>query len=197
MKYFMIITALLTVLLGGCAPQTAPTIDPAEVQASAVAAAGTMIAQTQAAIPPTPVPSSTPQPSPTSIPLPAFPTSAFPTTAATANSGTGDPCSAPLPSNPPGPKANLALFNKSSAQANISIYVSKTKFGQCGYRGYALAKGDSATISDIPLSCYSVYAFINDPKKPTHSAGSGCWNNPDRLYIVVTNTIVHLTVTHP
>ena len=198
MKYFMIVAPLLAVVLNGCAAISAPTIDPAQVQASAAAAAGTMIALTQAAIPPTQAPTSTLAPSPTPLPsstsVPILSTLAAPTS--TSSSATGDPCSGYLGSNPAGPKANIILFNKSSGQANISIYVSKTKFGQCGYRSYSLARGASTTITDLPLSCYSFYAFINS-KKPTHSSGGGCWNNPDRIYIDVEDTIIHLTVTHP
>ena len=59
---FPSILFLIALIAGACAPQAAPTMDAAAVQATAVAAAFTMVAQTQAAIP-----TATPLP-PTEIP---------------------------------------------------------------------------------------------------------------------------------
>src|SRR5512144_75151 len=78
MKRVLLGTAVILVLVGGACAPAAPTVDPAQVQASAMAAASTMIAMTQAAIPtatpvpPTPIPSPTPLPSPTLAALPSI-----------------------------------------------------------------------------------------------------------------------------
>ncbi len=209
MKRILFVAAILAFLLSACGAKATPTIDPAQLQASAVAAANTMVALTQAAVPPTSVPTDTPQPSPTPLPSPTsaplptlsgFPTAvnptlSVPTLAAPTSSGstgnTGDPCNAPLGPNPDGPKVKAILVvNNSGAQANGSIYLSKTKFGQCGYRGFSLAKGGSISYTDLTLGCYSVYAWINDPKKPTTVFGSGCINSADKVTFVINTTTV-------
>ncbi len=172
MKRFVFITALLALLLSACGAPAVPTIDPAQVQASAVAAASTMIAQTQAAIPPTPVPTDTPQATPTPLDTPTafvLPTSvlASPTT----SSSSGDPCNAPLPADVPGTKTIIVIQNKSSGQANVSLYLEKTKFGQCGYRGYQLPKGNSVTITDLTYGAYDLLVWINGSKPKTLRGG--------------------------
>ncbi len=190
MKHLVIIAALLVPLLSACGAQAAPTIDPAQVQASAMAAASTMIAQTQAAIPPTPVPTDTPQDTPTPLASPTpfvLPTSvlASPTTAST--SGSGDPCNAPLPASPPGPKTIILIQNSSGAQTNVSIYLEKTKFGQCGYRGFQLSKGNSVTITDLPQGAYYLYAWINNPQKPKTLSGGPYWITSSLKWTLVIN----------
>ncbi len=196
MKHILIPALILTLLLSACGAQAVPTIDPAQVQASAVSAANTMIALTQAAIPPTPVPTDTPEPSPTLPPpptsqdLPTLPALASPT--ASGSSGGGDPCNVPLGANVPGTKTIIQIKNSSSAQANVSIYLNKTKFGQCGYRGYPIAKGDSVTITDLTYGCYNVTAWINDPQKPKTNYGYGCINSPLKWVFTVTNSNITL-----
>src|SRR5271157_2153248 len=71
---FLTIITVFVLLLSACSTKAVPTVDPALVQASAVAAASTMLAMTQDAmptatpIPPTVAATDTPQPTPT-IPL--------------------------------------------------------------------------------------------------------------------------------
>lgn len=211
MKRIFFVAAILAFLLSACGAKATPTADPAQIQASAVAAANTIVALTQAAVPPTPVPTDTPQPSPTPLPSPTpaplptlsgFPTAmnptiSVPTLAAPTSSGstnnTGDPCNAVLGPNPDGPKIKTVLIvNNSGAQANGSIYLSKTKFGQCGYRGFSLGRNSSASYTDLTLGCYSLFAWINDPKKPTTVSGGACVNNPDKVTFVITNTTIQV-----
>ncbi len=207
MKRILFMAATLAFLLSACGPKATPTIDPAQLQASAVAAANTMVALTQAAIPPTDVPTDTPEPSPTPLPspttaalptLPGFPTAvnptiAVPTLAVPTSSGStsGDPCNAYLGPNPDGPNVKaIVVVNNAGAQTNGSIFLSKTKFGQCGFRGFSLAKGASISYSDLVFGCYFVYAWINDPKKPTTVSGSACVNGADKVTFVITTTTV-------
>ena len=66
MKKLITISMLVAVLLTACGPKATPTMNPADVQATAFAAASTMVALTQAAIPTaTPIP-----PTETPVPLP-------------------------------------------------------------------------------------------------------------------------------
>lgn len=46
MKPILIVATVLILMLSACAPKATPTVDPAQVQASAVAAASTMVAMT-------------------------------------------------------------------------------------------------------------------------------------------------------
>lgn len=47
MKPILIVATVLILMLSACAPKATPTVDPAQVQASAVAAASTMVAMTK------------------------------------------------------------------------------------------------------------------------------------------------------
>jgi hypothetical protein len=75
-RNLLIVSILFTLLVSACGSQATPTENPADIQATAQAAAFTMVAQTQQAIPtptqvpPTEIPSQTPLPSLTPIPLP-------------------------------------------------------------------------------------------------------------------------------
>jgi hypothetical protein len=72
----LIVSVLFILLVSACGSQATPTANPADIQATSQAAAFTMVAQTQQAIPtptqppPTEIPSQTPLPSVTPIPLP-------------------------------------------------------------------------------------------------------------------------------
>jgi hypothetical protein len=72
----LIVSVLFILLVSACGSQPTPTANPADIQATSQAAAFTMVAQTQQAIPtptqipPTEIPSQTPLPSVTPIPLP-------------------------------------------------------------------------------------------------------------------------------
>src|SRR5215217_6233828 len=101
MKRLSILTVLVvaTLIVSGCgaAPAT-PTMSAVDVQNTAVAAAMTMIGETQAAIPtdtplpPTEIPSQTPLPTDTPLPLPTLNVTLTSTTAPVSNNSGGDPC---------------------------------------------------------------------------------------------------------
>jgi len=182
MKRILFVAAILALLLSACGPQATPTIDPAQVQASAIAAANTMVAMTQAAIPtatpipPTPLPSPTLAPPPTPIPLPTLSVLPTPTLAA-AGSGGADSCNHLLDTKSSGPSASLNLRNRTNGPVTITIGLSsKNAFGQCGYLSWQVGKLDSITVS-VPQTgrgpCYWAYAWINDPKKPSTASGGG------------------------
>ncbi len=183
------------VLLTACGARAVPTIDAAQVQASAVAAASTMLAGTQAAmptstpVPPTPLPSPTPLAAPTLEQLPTLAPLAAPTTAAS-SSGSQD-CNHLLDVGAAGASTTLLIRNNTKGAATFSMGLgSPNSFGQCGYLGWSVPKGNSITVS-VPQTrtnqgdpCYWVYAFINDPKhQVTVSDGGYCLNNNDKWTI--------------
>ena len=162
-------------LVSACAPRATPTANPVDIQHTAEAAAFTLVAETQAAVPTsTPVPpTETPSPTlpATSTPLP-LPTSGTPGSSTTgvpsftpqvqqalptSSSGGGstqDVCNQPLTSWQ-GPTANFSIANQSNPQGTIvlSMYV-VTDLGQCGY---LIISGDSFS---GPIGNYSAGAFI-------------------------------------
>jgi hypothetical protein len=160
-------------LAGACAPQGTPTANPVDIQHTAEAAALTMVAETQAAVPsatpvpptdtpsPTLPPTSTPLPLPTlgtpgSIPVgaPTFTQQVLQAQPTTGSGGGQDNCNQPLTSWQ-GPTANFSIANQTQPEGTIvlSMYV-VTDLGQCGY---LIIAGDSFS---GPIGNYSAGAFI-------------------------------------
>lgn len=118
MKRNVLIVSVLFALLGSaCGSQATPTANPADIQATAQAAAFTMVAETQQAmptptvVPPTEIPSETPLPSVTPIPL------------STQGAGTqqaGAPTQAGLPTAAIAAPAGLPTFTPQSPASNAS-----------------------------------------------------------------------------
>jgi hypothetical protein len=196
MKALLLAAAALVLLAGSaCAPAT-PTVDPAAIQASAVAAASTMVAMTQQSvptpteIPPTTLPSPTPLPSPTLIELPTLafevPTLA-PAPGATSSS---DECNGPMAASPAGPLVRMRIQNTTNGHVVLSLYLEKNSFGECGYRGFNLEAHDSLVASDLPQGCYFAGAFVGDPKRPTKAFGSGCISGTDNGTVIIGNEAI-------
>ena len=193
--------ALALLITAACAPAK-PTQDPAAIQASAVAAANTMVALTQAAvptetpIPPTPQPSPTPLPSPTLLALPTLPLSlasqAAPTLALAPAPGTaGDPCNGPLGPKAAGPTAAVRIQNTTGGSVILSLYLQKTSFGECGYRSFNLAPKGSLLVTDLLQGCYFGGAFVTAPKSQTKAFGNGCINS-ERGTVSVGNEVISI-----
>ena len=178
MKHILFLVILVAFLLSGCGAQATPTIDPAQVQASAAAAASTMMAQTQAAIPPTAIPTDTPQdtptplPSPTPILQPTLDTSAgFPTVAPTTAPSSGNSsCVQALDVAQAGPTHRTLIRNESNATINLSLNLYKpNQFGQCGAISFGgLSKG-STVMANLPAGYWSAYAWATGAKPFTVS----------------------------
>ena len=189
MKKIFLITLTSILFLSACGPEPEPTVSAEDIQGTAVAAASTMIAETQAAIPSaTPIPP-TDTPLPTPLPTNTVPPLELPTqapviqpTATTASSG-GE-CDRVL-TNPDGPKTTLLISNEAKAPIGITIGLVKTAFGECGYLYYTISKNNSERV-EVPQGCWWAYAYVNDPQKPTTVQGSGyCMNNSDKWTLVV------------
>lgn len=168
-----------------CAPQGTPTANPVDIQHTAEAAALTMVAQTQAAVPtatpipptetaiPTLPPSSTPLPLPTSGTPGSLPTGA-PTTSTTlsasftqqvpqvqptTSSGGGGGGTQDVCNQPltswQGPTANFSIANQT--QPAGTIVLSMYVVTDLGQCGYLIITGDSFS---GPVGNYSAGAFI-------------------------------------
>ncbi|HTP03426.1 MAG TPA: hypothetical protein VMJ64_18775 [Anaerolineales bacterium] len=192
MKHTSFLFALTALLLAACAPATPPPADPAQVQAFA----NTMVAQTEAAIPtrtPTPLPSATPLPSPTPLPPPTLVPEASPTVASSGSGARSEACNGMLSSSPKGPLTTMKIVNANKAPVTVSLYLSKTSFGECGYRAYTLGPMDSVyDATTLPQGCYTAFALVNDPKKPStaSSVGAMCPNNDDKWTMVIQAEVI-------
>jgi hypothetical protein len=169
----LIIGVVLSLLISACGAQATPTANPIDIQHTAEAAAFTMVAQTQQAIPTatplpptetatlTPLPTLTPLASPTldalnstPVGLTITPQANIPTFTPQASGSGQDPCNQPLTAWE-GPSASLNVVNETRPQGTIilSLYV-VTELGQCGY---LYVTGDSIT---GPIGQYSAGAFV-------------------------------------
>ena len=197
MKHILFITALMALLLGACTP-AAPTIDVAQVQASAVAAANTMIAMTKAAIPTdTPVPP-TPVPSPTIV-LPTL--APLPTLAAVSPTAAGgqpmDCNKTPLDTKASGPTAPVVIQNQAKAPIVFVIGISKKNaFGQCGVLSWPIGQAQTIRVNVPQIRvnygdvCYWTYDYIGG-SKPDHTDGpSFCPDNGEKWGIIATHDVI-------
>lgn len=178
-------TILIAVLLSACGAQATPTVNPVDVQNTAFAAAFTMVAETQAAIPTaTPLP---PTSTPTQTPLPTNTTLALPTlettpTSVPASTSSGDHCDTRVLSwSPKGRETIIRIVNTTKAAVTVSLYLNETPdHFECGYRSYNLSSHNDVVITDLVQGCYNLWAFNNDPKTLVNASGFGCINNPDK-----------------
>ena len=203
MKHLPIITVILAaaMVLSACGAPAAPTMNPADVQATAMVAAQTMIALTQAAIPtntplpPTDTPTQTALPTDTAPPLPTLDALASPTTAAVSGgAATVDPCSTRVISSPKGENTTIRIWNSTKVPITVSLYLNPTKgHGECGYRSYTLGKNADVIITDLVYGCYDLWAWSDDPKGKFNSGGGGCINNPDKWTFEVTAAMIKFT----
>lgn len=187
-RFIFAIAAIISFLLSACGGQTAaePTVSAGDIQATAVAAAFTIVAETQAAIPtntplpPTETPSPTPLPTDTPLPTATIDPLVFPTaTAVQQSSGNTDPCNAPLPGSIEGHPTKIKIWNHTNInKVRVSLYLNKTPFGECGFATVpALGKNDSQTFYNLVQGSYYLYAWTDDGK--INASASGFINNPD------------------
>jgi len=168
-KHLWASMAVLSLLINACGAQPSePTISADDIQSTSIAAAFTIVAETQAAIPtntqipptdiplPTLTPTDTPIPSPTIDPT--LSTSTLAPTAIVEASNTDDPCNQPLLSWQ-GPSTSIALAYDYSPQSKddsvvVSLWV-MTDLGECGFL-YDITTG--------PVGQYSAAAYIDGKK---------------------------------
>lgn len=161
---------LFAVLVSACGGQAAePTLSPEQVQGTAISAALTMVAATQAAIPtntplpPTETPSPTPLPTFTALPSPTPDFALLPTATQAASSSGGGTCDSVLNIVEAGPQSNVRFENKTGGTVGLSIMIyTPNKFGQCGSypsNPLAIPANSSVTVS-LPKGQYYAYAWI-------------------------------------
>ncbi len=194
MKRILFIAGLLSLILSACGPKATPTIDPVQIQASAAAAASTMIALTQQAIPTatnTPEDTPTPLPSPTSIPtMPVLdlstPTQQSAPVAANTPIG-NDPCNGPLSASATGPDArNVVIQNTTNRTVVLALYLNKTPFGECGIRSFNIGPKGVNTLSNLKAGCYNASAFVGvqGEQGATKAFGYFCIPNDGHKYTI-------------
>lgn len=175
-KNMLIVGVLLMLFVSACAPQAIPTANPQDVQRTAEAAAFTVVALTNEALPtntpvpptetasPTLAPTNTSLPAPTLDPILATATgiaTSVPTIVATSvpqqqtSGSTAEACNKPLTSWK-GPTANFTIKNETKPEGTIvlSLYV-VTPLGECGYL---------TNVSSGPAGMYSAGAFVDGKK---------------------------------
>ena len=173
MKCFSILSRVLmiTLLLSACGAREAtppPTVNPADIQGTMAAAALTMIAETQAAIPTatlTATPTNTPLPTNTVPPLP--PSGATLTPAPNSNSGGGDPCiNQVLPATLVGNPVKIRINNSTKAALSFTIYLNQTTPQvTCGYRAYTIDPGQALILNNLVEGCFTLWAWNPDPEE--------------------------------
>lgn len=186
-KKILPILAALALFVTACGQPAAPTMSPEEVQGTAVAAAWTMVAMTQAAIPTaTPLP---PTETPTLTPLPTFTALPSPTVELIPPTATSKPagaCDGPLNVAEAGPQSLVRFENETGGTVTLSLYLGEGEnlHGQCGYLGYTLTKNEKLTLS-LPKGTYFAYALIAYPNNSSGNA-SGYVDNrvgDDHLFV--------------
>jgi hypothetical protein len=141
---------------------------PVDVQNTAVAAAWTVVAATQQAIPTsTPLPP-TETPSPTPLPsfTPSIPTlSTLPTIAGALPTATqaaaGGECLGPINMAEAGPKLRVRIENETGGTVNLSLNLwKKNLFGQCGAVSTVLGKNEKK-ILELPRGSWWAYGWVS------------------------------------
>jgi hypothetical protein len=205
MKRLSIFTVIVvaTLIVSACgAEPAAPTMSAVDVQNTAVAAAMTMIGETQAAIPtdtplpPTETPTQTPLPTDTAIALPTLNVTLTSTTAPVSNNnstgGGTDPCATRVLAPSKGRATIIRVVNTTKVSVRVSMYLNETaSHGECGYRGFDLAKNNDIVFDDLVQGCYNLWAWSLDNRNAFQVAsGSSCINNPDKwTFEIRENTI--------
>jgi hypothetical protein len=198
---FLTVIVLAGMIISACGAPAAPTMNSADVQSTAQAAAFTMVAETQAAVPtatplpPTEPPTQTALPTETPLSLPTLDVTFTPTTAPVSNNSGVDPCAnRVLSHSPKGKTTIIRIANTTKVTVNVSLYLNETEgHGECGYRAYTLTKNNDVVITDLVYGCYSLWAWSDDAKDKFGASGGGCINNPDKWTFEISSGRIKFT----
>src|SRR5688500_14538142 len=161
MKFFSIPTLelMMTLIISESGAQTPPAVNAIDIQGTVAAAAFTMVAETQAALPTATPPPPTATFTDTHVStntLPPFSsTEVIVTPVPSENAGGGDPCiNQVLPASLPGETVRIRIDNSTEAALSITVYLNQTgPQDECGYRSYTLAPGQFVLINDLVEGC--------------------------------------------
>jgi hypothetical protein len=202
LKRIFPILLTLAVFLSACGAQGTPTMAPVDVQNTAVAAAWTMVAATQMAIPtatpipPTEVPSPTPLPTFTAIPLEVLPTLPLVSLPTATSASSDSNCLKPLNMGEAGITSPIRIENVSGGtltSVSLNLLEGSNKFGQCGaITVLNIGPGSSKTLQ-VPKGNWWAYAWITYKDGSTGNAsGSFTLNQAfeDLVSIVVKKEVI-------
>ena len=174
MKFFSILIPLfmITLMISACAAPSAPatpTLNAADIQNTVIAAALTVVAETQAAIPtatlplPTATFTNTPAATSTFPPLPTLESTFTPVHSG--NSGGDDPCiNQALPATLQGETVRIRIHNSTEATLALSVYLNQTTPQiVCGYRTYTITPEQTLVINNLVEGCFTLWAWNPDP----------------------------------
>jgi hypothetical protein len=200
MKRFSFLTLLLmlALIISACRAQATPTAVAIDLQGTISAAAFTVVAETQAAIPTsTPIPTATitdtPLPTNTLPPLP--PPGVTFTPVPNGNSGAGDPCIyKTMPETLQGKPIRIRLDNSTKAKLSVSVNLNQTvPNGQCGYRSYTIDPGQYVVINNLVEGCYSIWAWNPDPDEYFISTnGTNCLDTSNSWVFGISTSSIKL-----
>ena len=158
----LLMGVVLSLAASACAPQATATVNPLDIQHTAEAAAFTMIAQTEEAVPTATLVPPTETPTPTLTPITSPTSDVIPTATRSQSSGsTQDDCNKALTAwEGPTAKLNLANETKPKGTVTLSLYV-VTELGECGYLSQQFEANGSLS---GPVGQYSAGAFVDGKK---------------------------------
>jgi hypothetical protein len=85
----------------------------------------------------------------------------------------------------------IRIVNTTRVPVTLSLYLNETEaHGECGYRGYTLARNNDVVITDLVQGCYNIWAWSDDPQGKFSSSGGGCINNPDKWTFEISESMV-------
>lgn len=189
-KFLLVVSLVIVVALVACGPKPAPEPNITDVQSTAVAAALTLFAMTQSAIPTaTPVP-----PTPTTqATLVALPTAALETPVsppiANSNASPTPDCYQPAPASKDlkGTTVQIRFVNKSDGPVNLSMGMYEPNDrGECYTFGFGVSHKGSEIVT-ILSGCYWIAGYQNGPKPSTPRANYICLTDTDQTRGVTIN----------
>jgi hypothetical protein len=173
MKRIFAVSILIIITLSACGAAPAPTMNLADAQNTAVAAAWLAVTQTQAALP-----TVTLAPTSTSTPVPPTETPAsivtlFPTvppqeqSVPLAGAATVDPCNQIPTAKPKGLLVSVKFINKTEGDVNLSFgMATPNKIGECFTYSYTLGRYDAPVVK-VLAGCYWGYGWVTGNKPST------------------------------
>ena len=201
MKCFSILTLVLviTLIISACGAQATPTVNAIDIQGTVAAAAFTIVAETQAAIPtatpPPPTATFTDTPAPTNTPLPLPSSEVTFTPVPNGNPSGGDPCiNQVLPTSLLGEAVRIRINNSTEVALSLTVYLNQTgPQSECGYRSYTLAPGQFVLINDLVEGCYTLWAWNPDPEAYfIVTNGTSCLDNSNPWVFDISTSSIKL-----